>query len=269
MSAIPDAATLFGASYSAGANIHSDSWGNGGSSFYYGSDYDQYLYNNMNFSVFFAAGNSGSSGAGSVTVQSQAKNVISVGSSQSSFNSANIKYVSWFSSIGPSFDGRIKPDLVSPGEAIESANSNGGNGQSCQTLSLQGTSMATPSAAGNGVLIRQYFTGTNTALWTSMCRQSYSFCRSFSPSGVLVKAMLLHSGTQMSIFNGQEASNPDVSLNAPPDMYQGYGRINLLNVLPLATYTKFDLYVDDLRDIGENTAVQYIVTVSDATVPVK
>lgn len=56
--------------------------------------------------VFFAAGNYGGDGANSVSLEAQAKNVIAVGSSQTTYSSNNIDYISFFSSKGPSFDGR-------------------------------------------------------------------------------------------------------------------------------------------------------------------
>ncbi len=56
--------------------------------------------------VFTAAGNSGGSGFSTCTIESQLKNIISVGSTESTLDSSNLNYVSWFSSRGPSFDDR-------------------------------------------------------------------------------------------------------------------------------------------------------------------
>ena len=97
---------------------------------------------------------------------------------------------------------RIKPEIVSPGDSLMSSMSNGGRGQSCNTIQMTGTSMASPSAAAMALIIRQYFSGVNNNIWKSMCRSSYSFCKNFNASGVLVKAALLHSGTPMTMFNG-------------------------------------------------------------------
>jgi hypothetical protein len=54
--------------------------------------------------------------------------------------------ISYFSSRGPTADGRTKPDLVAPGERISSCNSHFTNGQFY--ISLDGTSMATPHVSG-------------------------------------------------------------------------------------------------------------------------
>ena len=58
-------------------------------------------------------------------------------------------YVSYFSSNGPAADGRLKPELVAPGNVAVSAASAGYSGaSSCGVVGMSGTSMATPAAAG-------------------------------------------------------------------------------------------------------------------------
>jgi serine protease AprX len=88
--------------------------------------------------IVFAAGNEGGSGAQTLSIEANAKNVIAVGSSESTFDSADINYVAYYSSQGPTYDGRIKPDVVSPGDSIMSALSNGKNGPSCSTTEKTG-----------------------------------------------------------------------------------------------------------------------------------
>lgn len=64
-----------------------------------------------------------------------------------------------FSSAGPAWDGRIKPDLVAPG-SLRSALSDGETSTSagaCGNVVMKGTSMATPAVAGLTLLLRQYF----------------------------------------------------------------------------------------------------------------
>jgi hypothetical protein len=55
--------------------------------------------------------------------------------------------VSFFSSRGPTGDGRLKPDLVAPGERIESCLPNGEWGE------LDGTSMAAPHVSGAAAML--------------------------------------------------------------------------------------------------------------------
>jgi serine protease AprX len=61
--------------------------------------------------------------------------------------------VSYFSSKGPTGDGRLKPDLVAPGEKIISCatgklKQEGAEGQECQYVETSGTSMAAPHVSG-------------------------------------------------------------------------------------------------------------------------
>ena len=66
--------------------------------------------------------------------------------------------VASFSAEGPTMDGRIKPDIIVPGELISSAKGyRHSSSETCDLVSKQGTSMATPVAAAGGALIRQYF----------------------------------------------------------------------------------------------------------------
>lgn len=89
--------------------------------------------------------------SGSVLSPAQAKNVIAVGSSvNGNDGSDDIGTVSYFSSKGPTVDGRIKPDIVAPGESTYSAYADT-SGESCdfgyQTVSTHGVTWA---ARGGG-----------------------------------------------------------------------------------------------------------------------
>ena len=98
-----------------GALINSNSWGTPLN--YYNSEAlqtDEYLYDHPNFMVLFAAGNYGQSGYGTVHAPAVSKNSVTVGCAQTGHgdkSSAEADTLSSFTSIGPTFDGRIKPDI--------------------------------------------------------------------------------------------------------------------------------------------------------------
>jgi subtilisin family serine protease len=81
----------------------------------------------------------------SITDPGNAEGVLTVGATHRS--SPHTYGVSYFSSRGPTGDGRLKPDLVAPGEKILSA---APEGRSCR---LDGTSMAAPHASGVAALL--------------------------------------------------------------------------------------------------------------------
>jgi hypothetical protein len=125
--------------------------------------------------------------------------------------------------------------------------------------------MATPAAGGVALLIRQYFSST---FWKSVCDPLYAYCKTFIPSGVLLKAILIHSGSAMTLYNG--GGQKDIKLGNPPDFMQGYGRVTLSNVLPLkGVYETQDLFVDDLRNLVEGSSIDYTVYIPSNSAPLK
>ncbi len=88
--------------------------------------------------VVASAGNSGASGEplNHVGVPAEANNVLAVGAVKSDESYAE------FSSVGPSFDGRIKPDVMAQGQASTVANASG------NVQAASGTSFSCPIMAG-------------------------------------------------------------------------------------------------------------------------
>ena len=124
-----------------------------------------------------------------------------------------------FSSFGPTIDGRLKPDLVAPGERIRSASSDIYG--ICSTSILSGTSMAAPLVAGTAVLVRQYF---REGFYPSGKQNA---ANSRLPSSALIKAVLLNGATNMEGFTADSG----LPLERAPSSRQGFGRVMLGNSL--------------------------------------
>jgi len=256
---IPGAYQLYSTTYNTGGRIHTNSWGSffrGKEGYYYGGDVDRYLYDRNEFIIFFAAGNSGRNGDRTIAREASIKNVISVGAGETTYHSASIDYIAPFSSRGPAYDGRIKPDIISAGASLNSARSNGDGGESCATVGMAGTSMASPSAAGAAALVMQYF--DDERFWKSECNPRYPSCNTFLPTGVLVKAVLIHSAIGMKLQEGGP------NLGTPPDSTQGYGRIALYTALPLKNKYDFDLFVAEKIPISAYSTLTYKADVDNS-----
>jgi len=102
---------------------------------------------NQGQSIFQGIDNSFSQGFRMVNITDpgNAEKVITVGATHR--NEPHAYGVSYFSSKGPTGDGRLKPDLVAPGEKITSTSLDGGD------ETMDGTSMAAPHVSGAAALI--------------------------------------------------------------------------------------------------------------------
>ena len=108
---------------------------------------------------------------------------------------------------------------------------------------MTGTSMACPGAAGAGILVRQYFmdgwfpTGSKVA------------DNEMTPSGTLIKAVLVNGAEGMTAVNQRDGSTTPVALY---DNNIGFGRINLQGSLPLEDVNDFRAFMKDQQPISQN-----------------
>jgi len=153
--------------------------------------------------------------AGYFSILSPCKNCIDVGSVDKSL------VHSFFSSIGPTSDGRLKPDVAALGRGIQSvgADSDGdgnpatGNGYRMKS----GTSMAAPAVTGiAGLMLEQYATTFGVNLDTA------------PPLPSTIKAILVQSADDL--IGSDPTPNFDtgaaVGYGAGPDWATGYGLVN-------------------------------------------
>ena len=264
------------------AHIHSASWGSVKRNFYdrQARSFDDLLYDWDDLLVNVAAGNSGRfNQLNTVSSPAVAKNIISVGSSQSSDDGETSgisprqlgpEHVSDFSSRGTTSDGRIKPDLTAPGDMLLSAGAQPDKPGSCDDLGapslgssrgglvwMAGTSMAAPAVSGTAALVRQYF---EEGYYPGGTKGSGP---EFMPSAALVKAVLMNGAQDLAgvdnppIFEGETAS-------LPYDDAQGFGRVSLIDSLFLKDKLNVRVKVWDREVIANGGLQTFGVTIDTA-----
>jgi len=251
---VVDLNPIFQQAYTQGARLHTNSWGDNENAavqnnYSAGSqDVDEFMWNHKDFLIFFAAGNSGP-GSGSVGSPSTAKSAVSVGATQRATAANNMAS---FSSCGPTADGRFKPEVTVPGQSIVSANNDGNvTTNTCTTLSLSGTSMASPGAAGLTALVRQYYTD---GWYPSGSKNS---ANGFTPSAALLRGTLVSSAVSMT------------GTTAIPANCQGWGRVLLENALFFTGQTRKLWAKDDAAPFAtgstnEDRAFTFTVTAGES-----
>jgi uncharacterized membrane protein len=247
----PGVYSLLNSAYSSGgARIHTNSWGSWNSGGDYStqsedaddrtSTWDQYWsYDGM--TVLFAAGNERDDG---ISPPGTAKNVITVGAHVNRYSSNSADEMYYWSSRGPTDDGRIKPDIVAAGDYVRSCKAQEAteapdNLNDQWYVEYSGTSMATPAAAGASAIVREYL---------------MEIAERPEPQGALVKAML--------ILGAEDMGTRDI-----PNNDEGWGRINLVNTL--LPDSDVGIFVDDRSRLSSGQEASYNFDVTRSGEPLK
>jgi hypothetical protein len=252
---------LFEQSFTQGARVHNNSYGDNEEAMppYLQSNYtartvdvDHFMWTHKDFLIINAAGNYGQNNTDfSVGSPATMKDGLSIGSARRSSTITSDENISAFSSRGWSSDGRIKPDLMTPGyNSSASNNGNVGGAVNCGTNTGGGTSYASPVAVGTAALVRQYFI---EGFYPSGAKNAAD---QLTPTAALLKATLINSAVSMT---GTDNANGPIS--PIPSNEQGWGRIRLDQSLVFAGDAR-KLMVDDHRatwTAGATTPVTYTV----------
>ncbi|CAM9625709.1 unnamed protein product, partial [Ectocarpus fasciculatus] len=176
-----------------------------------------------------------------------------LGTPSASTEPAGVDTVAFFSSQGPTLDGRIKPDVVAPGDQVASASSDGTDGHSCELVANMGTSASCPLVAGAAALVRQYFKDPSFFAKDVTSRggcgehSSSSQCSEFAPSAATVKAMIINSANLM-------------GGTSEPNGLRGFGRVHLEAGMPMDGAGETGLLVVE-STIGSDGETTELVTV--------
>ena len=225
-----------------GSRVAVNAWGLNGNYGAYTADsrsVDVFVHDNPEFLPIFSAGDDPGQNASKVMAPSTGKNVLSIGASTTNPSGS----VANFSSLGPTLDSRVKPDLVAPGVSICSGRAQEAAipvGWNCATgahangndmyMSLSGSSQGTAVAGGSVSLIREFI------------REDVGIS---SPSSALLKAATINGAVDL--------GTPDI-----PNANEGWGQISVSNsVMPQYNGNDLSTFHENSRTLSAGFSTLY------------
>ncbi|MES2680348.1 MAG: S8 family peptidase [Bacteroidota bacterium] len=198
--------------------------------------------------VLNAAGNEGASGWQYICVPADADSICTVGAIDTLSNYAS------FSSVGPTADGRIKPDLVARGLGAWIASS---DGSVC--FPGNGTSFATPVLAGAVACYWQAHRGLNNIQLLKTLKNSAS--NKNSPNNFIGwgKPDMCSFVVGMSEVN---AAKSDAGLNVSPNPFNAFVNISLENAGDILSIEITDVLGKVIKTVNINTST-YVLNTSE------
>ncbi len=258
--------------------------------------------------IVLSAGNDGAStGPWSVASPSAAKNAITVGSSSSGYQSFEEVFcdnattvtphgftsgdmadyctiakaktltswransIAYYSSLGPTLDGRTKPDLAAPGNYIVSArNVNDAVGAptcdlSTDFIAMTGTSMSTPTLAGAVALAQEFFKKGMHVDGSEDPAAGFVATSSLMRAALIATAQEMDGVYRRSTVTGSTTPTHYPDVPPTPNNVNGWGRVGLGNLRKHTLLIK-----EESQSVDITTALpvqKFTVTVTDATVP--
>jgi hypothetical protein len=133
------------------------------------------------------------------------------------------------------------------------------------TLTMRGTSMATPIVSGNAALVREYFRRGFYPTGTPNKENEMK-----SPSSSLIRGAIVHSATPLNgnVNYDYKGNVLDLSKESYPNAWNGYGLMTLQNVLYFPE-SNFKLFVKDRIEISNEKSDKFCVKFKKASGSVK
>jgi hypothetical protein len=185
------------------------------------------------------AGLSSNDGYNTIATYGNAKNILTLGAVNpipGGYNKPSDVVLADFSSLGPTGDGRIKPDLVADGVNVLSSISSSNNAYDI----FSGTSMATPAAAGSAFLLQEYYNKLHSGV--------------FMHSSTL-KGLLIHTANE-------------AGASAGPDYAYGWGLINMERAAAAITADNTDHSQRIIQGSLTNTTADTFQITASGKIPV-